>query len=238
MKIMDGSENDGSDSKVEKQSAKISNLQSKVENQSNEIKQLKEDLAKVQDMNNKLTEDNENMKKAITRIEHKIAASETPQRVPNKFRQITRPTTTLKPNSENCKLQVGNTCYFAVIFVKDDVYYGKALDICKKRNASVGLTRDEESYNAIVNYLRKNIPKGRTWILIWTGIHIDPMTRDVTPTDSFTKWSPGYPSAGIDNEDYTNVYLAVDFNPNNRYQGIRNGVPTRQSNGVLCEILI
>nr|XP_039272437.1 uncharacterized protein LOC120346697 [Styela clava] len=147
MKIMDGSENDGSDSKVEKQSAKISNLQSKVENQSNEIKQLKE---------------------AITRIEHKIAASETPQRFPNKFRQITRPTTTttLKPNSENCKLQVGNTCYFAVIFVKDDVYYGKALDICKKRNASVGLTRDEESYNAIVNYLRKNIPKGRTWILI------------------------------------------------------------------------
>ncbi|XP_077971608.1 uncharacterized protein LOC144425808 isoform X2 [Styela clava] len=224
--------------KYAKQSIELNEL--KIENvkQSTEISDLKKDLADVQDLNNKLINDNEKMEKAISRIEQKLAVTDKSQMLPSRSEQITRPTqTTLKPTpaSENCKLKVGNFCYFAVI---RDVNYDKAVDICKKRNADVGLIRDEGSYNAIMNYTRRNMPKEKKWVQIWTGIKIDPMTGDVTPADSFTKWYPGDPTTGIKYKDRTNVYLYVKVDPNDRRQGMFYGRPTWAWNGVICEILI
>ncbi|XP_077971044.1 uncharacterized protein LOC144425598 isoform X2 [Styela clava] len=138
----------------------------------------------------------------------------------------------------NCKLKVGNICYFAVIRDEYYVNYDGAVDICKKRNADVGLIRDEESYNAIMNYTRRNIPKEKAWALIWTGIKIDPMTGDVTPADSFIKWFPGNPRTGIKYKDRTNVILDVHAGPNDRYQGMVNVPPIWVRHGVVCEILI
>nr|XP_039247911.1 uncharacterized protein LOC120325810 [Styela clava] len=139
---------------------------------------------------------------------------------------------------KNCKFKVGQICYSAVIQVGSDVNYNEADDICKKRNADIGLIRDEKSYNAIVNYLRRNIPKGEVLIRIWTGIHFDSMTREVTPANSFTKWHPDFLPSGTKYEDRTNVYLFVDSDPNYRYQGMVNAPPTWEYNGVICEILI
>ncbi|XP_077971607.1 uncharacterized protein LOC144425808 isoform X1 [Styela clava] len=228
--------------KYAKQSIELNEL--KIENvkQSTEISDLKKDLADVQDLNNKLINDNEKMEKAISRIEQKLAVTDKSQMLPSRSEQITRPTqTTLKPTpaSENCKLKVGNFCYFAVIRGERvrDVNYDKAVDICKKRNADVCLIRDEESYSAVMNYLRSNIPKGRLWASIWTGIKIDPMTGDVTPAYSFTKWYPDYPRTGIEYKDRTNVYLHVDLYQYRR-QGMGNGDPTFGLRGVICEILI
>ncbi|XP_077971051.1 uncharacterized protein LOC120346019 [Styela clava] len=210
-----------------------------------ENNKMKRDLIKVQEMNEELRDDNEKMEKAISRIEQRLAVMEKSQKLPNRSGQINRPTTktrgTLKPTPppENCKLKIGNICYFAVIYHKQNVKYDKAVDICKKRNANVGLIRDEESYNAIMNYLRKNIPTKRTWVYISTGINFDPMTGDVTPADSFIKWSrDGIPFTGIDFEDRTNVYLDVNFKPSYHDHGMANAAPTWERNGVIWEILI
>ncbi|XP_039272330.2 uncharacterized protein LOC120346632 isoform X2 [Styela clava] len=143
-----------------------------------------------------------------------------------------------KMKEENCKLKVGNTCHFFVLRHRRDVNYSKAVDICKKRNADVGLIRDEESYNAIVKYLRKNMPKGWVAITIWTGIQFDPLNGDVTPANSFIDWYPYQPVMGIDDKDRTNVHLVIDPNPNIRYQGMRNTFPRANWHGVICESLI
>nr|XP_039270991.1 uncharacterized protein LOC120345566 [Styela clava] len=139
---------------------------------------------------------------------------------------------------ENCKLKIGNICYFTVIFGKYYVNYTEANAICKKSNADVGLIRDEESYNEIMKYLIKNMPKSETWIRIWTGIHFDPMTRDVTPTNSFIKWFQHYPFTGICHKTSTNVHLFVKSKLDLRYQVMLNGAPSRKLHGVICEILI
>ncbi|XP_077971523.1 uncharacterized protein LOC144425765 [Styela clava] len=181
------------------------------------------------------------MKKAISHIEQRLAVIEKPQK--NRYEQFTKPTTktrtTLKPTPapENCELKVGSFCYFAVIR-GENVDYDEAVDICKKRNADVGLIRDEESYNAIMNYLRSNIPKGDSYNTVWTGIHYDPMNGDVTPADSFIKWYPGQLETGIDNNDRTDVYLVVNSNLKTRDQGMKNAAPTWKQHGVICEILI
>ncbi|XP_077971788.1 uncharacterized protein LOC144425892 [Styela clava] len=141
------------------------------------------------------------------------------------------------PDPENCKLKIGNICYFAVIHDKRDVNYDNAVDICKKRNADVGLTWDKESYNAIMKYLSSNVPTGKTWINIWTGIKFDPMIGDVTSEDPFIEWYPNNPNTGIKYKDRTNVYLYVKVDPNYN-QGMGNGPPTWERHGVICEILI
>ncbi|XP_077971782.1 uncharacterized protein LOC120346041 [Styela clava] len=185
---------------------------------------------------NKQKQTNNEMKKSMERIEEKLSATEKPRQVQSGNQQI--PTTTTKttlkptPSPENCKLKIRNICY---IFVIQRVNYDKAVDICKKRNADVGLIRDEESYNAIMDYLRKNILKRRPWIHIWTGIHFDPMTREVTPADSFIKWRQGSPLTGIHYKDSTNVYLHIWHMFG--LQGMDNA-PTFKHHGVICEIQI
>ncbi|XP_077971522.1 uncharacterized protein LOC120346287 isoform X2 [Styela clava] len=248
---MDTSGNDESDSKIEEQSKEINNLERRDKQQSEEMKKLKEEFNELRAMNSTLvgeqskiaqqsTEIRE-LKEAISHIEKRLAVIEKPQK--NRYEQFTKSTTrtrtTLKPTPapENCRLKVGNICYFAVIYVDWGVKYDTAVDICKKRKADVGLIRREESYNAIMNYLRKNIPKGWVGITIWTGIRFDPMTDDVTPADLFIKWFPGDPGMGIGNEDRTNIYLNVLPNTNDRNQGMRNGYPTWGRSGVICEIL-
>nr|XP_039247515.1 uncharacterized protein LOC120325458 isoform X2 [Styela clava] len=168
------------------QSAEIVDLKQSRKEQSAEIRELKKDLVRLETMNNELLKElneqkqtNNEMKKSMERIEEKLSATEKPRQVQSGNQQ--RPTTTTKttlkptPSPENCELKIRNICFFAVIRVEEDVNYDKAVDICKKRNADVGLIRDEESYNAIMDYLRKNILKGRSWIQIWTGIRFDPM---------------------------------------------------------------
>ncbi|XP_077971141.1 uncharacterized protein LOC144425636 [Styela clava] len=119
---------------------------------------------------------------------------------------------------------------------KWDVVYSKAVNICKKRNADVGLIRDEESYNAIVNHLRRTMRRDWAWVGIWIRIHIDSRTGDVIPANSFTKWySDGFP---VRDKDRTNIYTVVNKKPNERYQGMVNAPPTWERDGVLCEILI
>ncbi|XP_077971799.1 uncharacterized protein LOC120346319 [Styela clava] len=237
-----------------KEISKIREIQNENTEQSAEIVDLKKDLVRLETMNNQLSEKldeqkqtNNEMKKAMERIEQKISAMEKPQQVRSRNQQ--RPTTTTKttlkqtPSPENCELKIGNICYSALIQIKLNVDYNKAVDICKKRNADVGSIRNEESYNAIMKYLKKKIPKRLSHISIWTGIHFDPMTRDVTPADSFIKWQ-GFPLIGIDYKDYTNVYLYVDSN--SRLQGMENTYPTwghvrvplRRFHGVICEIQI
>nr|XP_039271700.1 uncharacterized protein LOC120346112 isoform X2 [Styela clava] len=197
------------------------------------IESFGKEISDLDEMNEKLVGDNDKIKKAISRIEQKLAVMKKPQLIPKGFGQISKPKPT--PHPENCKLKVGNICYFVVIYGEWDVVYKKAFDICNERNADVGLIRDEESYNAIIKYLRKNIPRGED---IWTGIQFDPMTRDVTPADLFTKWYPGDPFTGIEYKDRTNVYLVVNSDPDERSQGMVNGDPTWKQNGVICEILI
>nr|XP_039270999.1 uncharacterized protein LOC120345574 [Styela clava] len=223
-----------------KQSIELNELKMENVEQFTEISDLKKDLAGVQGMNEKLIDDNRQMKKAISRLEQKLDVTDKPQILPKIFEQITRPTpTTMKPSPdpENCKLKIGNICYFAVIHDKRDVNYDNAVDICKKRNADVGLTWDKESYNAIMKYLSSNVPTGKTWINIWTGIKFDPMIGDVTPADPFIEWYPNNPNTGIKYKDRTNVYLYVKVDPKYN-QGMVNGPPTWERNGVICEILI
>nr|XP_039252710.1 uncharacterized protein LOC120329968 [Styela clava] len=215
--------------------------------QSSEIRELRKDLIEVQEKNDKLEKEmnkqqktNNALKKAISRIEQKGVETEKPSHLQTRSRQITRPTTrtrtTLKstPPPENCKLKIGNICYFAVVN-PIAVNYNEAFQICQKRNANVGLIRNKESYNAIVNYFR-NILYDWPWINIWTGIRFDPTTRAVTPKDSFIKWFSGFPHTGIHYKDYTNVYLYV--HSNHRLLGMGNAPPTREFYRVICEIQI
>nr|XP_039274758.1 uncharacterized protein LOC120348638 [Styela clava] len=206
--------------------------------------ELRKDLIRLETMNNKLLKEleeqkqgNSEMKKAMERIEQKLSTMEKPQQVRsrNQQRPTTTTKTTLKPthSPENCELKIGNICYF---FVKQTVVYDTAVDICRKRKAVVGLIRNEESYNAIKNFLIKGMSKSYTWIRMWTGIQFDPKTRDVTPADSFVKWDQGIPNTGIDFKDHTNVYLFAGPNP--LLQGMMNASPTWDLNGVICEILI
>ncbi|XP_039271410.2 uncharacterized protein LOC120345891 [Styela clava] len=216
---------------------------------------IKKDLIKVQVMNDKLAKDNEQMKKAISRIEQKLVVKDKSHQVQDISKQDTRPTTmtstTLKstsknqttltstPAPENCKLKIGDICYFAVILGKWDVVYNNAVDICKKRNADVGLIRDEESYNAILNYSRENMPEDWVGVGLWIGTWIDSVTGNVTPADSYTEWyADHYPLTGIDYKDRTNIYLVVNKKPNEGFQGMVNATPTRERDGVLCEILM
>ncbi|XP_039271734.2 uncharacterized protein LOC120346140 [Styela clava] len=180
------------------------------------------------------------MKKAMDRIEQKLTAMEELQQVQSGNQQISMTTTktTLKPtpSPEYCKLKIGNICYSAVVRVENDVSYDKAVDICKKRNADVGLIREEVSYNAIIDFLRRNIPKGYTGMPIRTGIRFDPMTHDVAPEDSFIKWSQSFPRTGIEYTDLTDVSLVVHFNA--KVQGMINVRRVSEAHGVLCEIQI
>ncbi|XP_039259317.2 uncharacterized protein LOC120335765 [Styela clava] len=253
LKNVGSSGNDEKSSKIEEQSKEFNNLKRKDKQQSDEMKNLKEEFEKLRAMNSKLVEEQSKtaqqsteireLKKAIYRIEQRLAIMDKSQQLPNRFGQITTPTqTTLKPTPppENCKLKVGNICYFAVIHSEHDVTYDKAVDICQKRNAHAGLIRDEESYNAVVNYLRRNTPDGKLYFWIWTGFKFDSMTGDVIPEDSFIKWfpRPDNPYKGIEYKDYTNVYLVVNSNPNASYQGMGNAAPIYVHHGVICEILI
>nr|XP_039247447.1 uncharacterized protein LOC120325403 isoform X2 [Styela clava] len=178
--------------KIEEQSKEFNNLKRKDTQQSDEMKKLKEDLVEVQEFNSKLLEElnkqkktNDEMKEAISRIEQKLAVTEDPQQRQPRSSQITRPTintqTTLKPtiSQEICKLKIGNVCYFAVISGKDRVNYYQAVELCKERNADVGSIRDEESYNAIMKFLKSNIPMEDSWVWIWTGIHFDPIVSNL-----------------------------------------------------------
>nr|XP_039271963.1 uncharacterized protein LOC120346318 isoform X2 [Styela clava] len=224
-----------------KEISKIREIQNENTEQSAEIVDLKKDLVRLETMNNQLSEEldeqkqtNNEMEKAMERIEQKLSAMKKPQQVQsgNQQRLTTTIQTTLKPtpSSENCELKVGKICY---IFVLQKVDYDTAVDICKRRNADVGLIRNEEPYNAIVKYLAINdLP----WINIWTGIRFDPMTRDVTPADSFIKWGSGFPHIGINRKHFTNVYIYANFDL--RYQAMENGAPTWKVDGVICEILI
>nr|XP_039247535.1 uncharacterized protein LOC120325488 [Styela clava] len=228
------------------QSRQIETLLKENTEQNFVINELKKDLIEVQDKNDKLEKTlnkqqktNNEIKKAMEQIEQKLTALEKSQKVQsgNRKRPTTTTKTTLKPtpSPENCKLKIGNICY---IFVIQRVNYDKAVDICKERNANVGLIRDEESHNAIMKYLSVNMLKENEWITIWTGIRFDPMTRDVTPADSFIKWDQGIQLTGIDFKDHTNVYLSLSANLKVIYQGMENGLPRMISHGVLCEILI
>ncbi|XP_039252504.2 uncharacterized protein LOC120329776 isoform X2 [Styela clava] len=203
------SENRKYRNKIEEQSKEFNNLKRKDTQQSDEMKKLKEDLVELQEINSKLVKELNKQKKTNDEMKEEI-----------------------------CKLKIGNVCYFAVISGKDGVNYYKAVELCKERNADVGSIRDEESYNTIMKFLKSNIPLGDSWVWIWTGIHFDPITSDVTPVDSFIKWYPGNPSTGIDYKDRTNVYLSVQSNPNDLYQGMWNVHPTWEYHGVICEILI
>nr|XP_039247672.1 uncharacterized protein LOC120325650 isoform X1 [Styela clava] len=217
-------------------SVAMKQLERRAARQSVVIEELKTDLGKVQEMSNKLMEDNNKMNKAISRIEQKLAEENSPQL------QITEPTTTIqttvKPTSllEDCKLKIGNICYFAVVNLLQNVSYNEAAETCERRKADVVLFRDEKSYNAVVNYTRNTLG-GRTMTSIWTGIHIDPMTHDVAPAESFVKWRPGFPFTGRVFKNRTNVYLDVYSNPN-RFQGMVNVHPTWKLFGVICEILV
>nr|XP_039248006.1 uncharacterized protein LOC120325893 [Styela clava] len=227
-----------SDSKFKEQSKEINNLREKDRRQSEAIKELKEDLTKVLEMNINVVENNKKMKKAISRIEQKLS-------VPTTKSQTTMNQTTLKPTPppENCKLKIGNICYFALIRVEEDVNYDIAVEYCKKRNADVGLIRDEKSYNAIMDYLRRNIPKEEKFIYILTEIQFNPITRDVKPADSFIEWSQNiwtaeYPITGAEYKDYRNIFLLVLSDLNSRHQGMVNAPSTTKVHGVICEILI
>ncbi|XP_077970280.1 uncharacterized protein LOC144425031 [Styela clava] len=226
------------------QSRHINNLLNENKEQDSEIRDLRKDFVKFKSMNSKLTEEldeqkqtNNEMKKAMERIEQKLTAVKNPQQVQfrNQGRPKTKTTTTSKPTPppENCELKIGNICYFAVIHDNHDIVYDEAVDICKNRNADIGLIRDEESYNAIMKYLRKVERKGDTGILIWTGIRFDPMTRDVTPADSFIKWRPSSPA---EYKDYT--YVSLYDHSTERLLGMMNAPSSWNLRGVICEIKI
>nr|XP_039272471.1 uncharacterized protein PFB0765w-like [Styela clava] len=193
MEKTDGSGNDESDSKLEEHSAKINKLEREVEQQSGEIKKLKKRFEELQTLNSNLVEEQtktaqhtieiKDLKKDWTEVQqtNNILVEElneqkkTNEQMKEDLIQVQQTNINLKKqldeqrktNDEimkgNCKLKVGNICYFAVIH---DVVYNKAVNICKKRNADVGLIRDKESYNVIMNDLRKNIPKRRTLVRI------------------------------------------------------------------------
>ncbi|XP_077971792.1 uncharacterized protein LOC120346730 [Styela clava] len=176
MEKIDVSGNDASGNKFEEQSAKINKLEGKVEKQSGEMKKLKKDLVEVQQTNKILVEKLFEQKK--TSDEMKKDLVQVQQTNINLIKELDRMKKTIDEISKgNCELKVGNNCYFAVIRDDMDVNYDKAVDICKKRNADVGLIRDEESYNAIVNYTRRNMPKEKKWVQIWTRIKINPMIQ-------------------------------------------------------------
>ncbi|XP_077971642.1 uncharacterized protein LOC144425819 [Styela clava] len=239
------------------QSRQIDNLLEENKEQNSEIRDLRKESrelrnklvlqsAEIVDLKKSREEQSREigeLKNAMGRIKEKFSATEKPQQVQSGNQQ--RPTTTTKttlkptPSPENCKLKIENMCYFAVIHDPWDVDYDKAVDICKKRNADVGLIRDEESFNAIMNYLVKYTPMGFRGMIIWTRIRFDPMTRDVTPADSFIKWSSpfdSFPRIGIKNKDRTNVYLHVDSKL--IWHSMGNASPTLKLNGVICEIQI
>nr|XP_039247594.1 uncharacterized protein LOC120325538 [Styela clava] len=218
-------------------SVAMKQLEKRAARQSVVIKELKTDLVKVQEMNNKLMEDNNKMNKAISRIEQKLAEEKSSQR------QITEPITTIqttvKPTSlsEICKLKIGNICYFAVVNILQNVSYNEAIIICKRDNADIGLFRDEKSYNVVVNYLMNTLGE-RILVSVWTGIHIDSMTHDVTPVESFVKWLPGIPFTGIPSKDLINVYFDVHTNPNKRHHRMIKAPPTWKHHRGICEIQI
>nr|XP_039271735.1 uncharacterized protein LOC120346140 isoform X2 [Styela clava] len=229
------------------QSRQIETLLKKNKEQNSVVNELKKELIEVQERNDKLEKElieqnktNNAMKKEMDRIEQKLTAMEELQQVQSGNQQISMTTnkTTLKPtpSPEYCKLKIGNICYSAVVRVENDVSYDKAVDICKKRNADVGLIREEVSYNAIIDFLRRNIPKGYTGMPIRTGIRFDPMTHDVAPEDSFIKWSQSFPRTGIEYTDLTDVSLVVHFNA--KVQGMINVRRVSETHGVLCEIQI
>ncbi|XP_039248074.2 uncharacterized protein LOC120325947 [Styela clava] len=202
--------------------------------------ELKKDLVKVQAMNDKLVEEleeqkktNDGINKAISQIEQRLTATEKLLQIRSK-RNTTQ---TANPSPENnCNLRIGSSCYFAVMQDEWVVNYAKAVDICKERNADVGSIRDEESYNAIMNYLIKNIPKSKNAIQIWIGNRFDPLTFDVIPKGSFIKWVPGNPVTGIVNKHRKKIYLDVRSDPNDRDQGMLNAFSIWKRHGVICEI--
>nr|XP_039247614.1 uncharacterized protein LOC120325617 [Styela clava] len=249
MKNIDGfgkDESRNSNNKIEEQAKEISNLQTKAIEQSEEMKKLKKDLVEIQEKNKQLEKEmdeqmktNNEMNEAISRIEQKYAAMERFQRLGPTTRPITRAATTYPttlrptPSPGYCTVKFGNMCYFAWMQDKLEITYREAVDICKYRNANVGLPKDEESYNAIVNFFRKKVPAGSREIYIWIRLFVNPKTLRVTPANSFQKWHPGFPTI-----EYTNVFLGVNAKANDQYQGMRNGEPDWKLDGVICEIPI
>nr|XP_039252731.1 uncharacterized protein LOC120329984 [Styela clava] len=246
MKNIDGfgkDESRNSNNKIEEQAKEISNLQTKAIEQSEEMKKLKKDLVGVQEMNKVLVAELNGQKKMnfqtkidLVEIQEKNKKF---QRLGPTTRPITRAATTYPttlrptPSPEYCTMMFGNMCYFAVMQDKLEITYREAVDICKYRNANVGLPKDEESYNAIVNFFRKKVPAGSREIYIWIRLFVNPKTLRVTPANSFQKWHPGFPTI-----EYTNVFLGVNAKANDQYQGMRNGEPDWKLDGVICEIQI
>nr|XP_039270291.1 uncharacterized protein LOC120344998 [Styela clava] len=108
--------------------------------------------------------------------------------------------------------------------------YTVAYNVCAKYWSTMAQIKNRQEYDVVMSMLR---PKSG-FITVWIGLGINPITKQICPTDGFTKWISGEPGIGSSYKTYTNISLVVRSDP--MYSGMMNAEPNWARIKVLCQL--
>ncbi|XP_077969130.1 uncharacterized protein LOC120344998 isoform X2 [Styela clava] len=108
--------------------------------------------------------------------------------------------------------------------------YTVAYNVCAKYWSTMAQIKNRQEYDVVMSMLR---PKSG-FITVWIGLGINPITKQICPTDGFTKWISGEPGIGSSYKTYTNISLVVRSDP--MYSGMMNAEPNWARTKVLCQL--
>ncbi|XP_077968017.1 uncharacterized protein LOC144422087 isoform X2 [Styela clava] len=110
--------------------------------------------------------------------------------------------------------------------------YDVAYNVCAKYWSTIAQIKNRREYDAVMSMLRpKNV---FNLIEVWIGLEINFLTRQISPTDGFTKWNIGEPTIG---QNYTKVVLLVSSDlVSDDFDGMVTFLPSLTTNKVLCQL--
>nr|XP_039271535.1 colorectal mutant cancer protein-like [Styela clava] len=203
----------------------------------NENTQLRADL-------NNLKEENQQIRKILIALEEKVISLKNPKQLEQETGKTSSvPVTASIPTpralndiysdtKNKCEILIESNCYWMKIHSEADMDFAKAESICQEKESKIAQVPDESTYDIFVKELRLRTPGGLTNNHAWIGITVNPTTREVFPSNSYTKWNTRFGGWGI--SKYINVFIVVDP----RRHGMRNSLPTTKRNGVICQRMI
>ncbi|XP_039249602.2 uncharacterized protein LOC120327213 [Styela clava] len=113
-----------------------------------------------------------------------------------------------------------------------ELNYTMAYNVCASYWSTMAQIKSQREYDSVMSMLR---PKSK-YITVWTGLEINPMTGQISPTDGFTQWYGIEPGIGSSYKTYTKVSLVVHSDPKYGRQGMMNAEPNWWRDKVLCQL--
>lgn len=132
-----------------------------------------------------------------------------------------------------CGIRFDETCYFLIV---GKMNYKDAKTRCSQIEGKLANIWSRGHYNAMIAYMRKQIPKSMKYIEVWTAMTLMISTGKVRLSNfsqaTFLQWYPGQPT-----RDFSRRYIYLHIPKiKSTKQGMVNYSPASKLTGALCEI--